>query len=230
MFKFKNYYAMLKFVILISIFASIYFEIYLKYANYFLLLVLHFSLISIVALNGYFINIKKNRSKYSLVLLFFNICASSILQYTVAGISTFVYGYVLISEIFQFKRSIIKILLPIHFSLFFLVLYLDLLKQNHISVLFVFSIVLLSYLGITGMLYNWKMLEIEKEEIKQLNKKLKLANLKLQEHALEVEEVTIAKERTRVSQELHDSLGHSLMALAMHLEFAKKICAATHKK
>ena len=41
--------------------------------------------------------------------------------------------------------------------------------------------------------------------------------MKLQKYALEVEEMTISRERTKVAQELHDSLGHSLMALNMHL-------------
>ncbi|WP_459478848.1 sensor histidine kinase [Clostridium saccharoperbutylacetonicum] len=91
-------------------------------------------------------------------------------------------------------------------------------------------IILLSYLGFSGMLYSIRTLEIEKEEVKQLNSKLKLANIKLQEYALNIEEVATSRERTRVAQELHDSLGHSLMALAMHLEFAKKICSTKPQK
>ena len=35
--------------------------------------------------------------------------------------------------------------------------------------------------------------------------------------------LTITAERSRVAQELHDSLGHSLMALSMNLDYAKKI-------
>lgn len=80
------------------------------------------------------------------------------------------------------------------------------------------------------MLNNHKNLKIEKEEISALNKKLKMANVKLQEYALTIEEVTILKERTRVSQELHDSLGHSLMALSMYLEYAKKTYASNPEK
>ncbi|WP_176212676.1 sensor histidine kinase [Clostridium acidisoli] len=66
-------------------------------------------------------------------------------------------------------------------------------------------------------------IDIEKEETTKLNHKLNLANIKLQEYSLQVEDLTISTERARVSQELHDSLGHSLMALNMHIEFAKKI-------
>jgi signal transduction histidine kinase len=94
----------------------------------------------------------------------------------------------------------------------------------------IMGFVLLSYIGLSGMLYSIRKLEIEKEEVKQLNKKLKSANMKLQEYALQVEEMTVTRERTKVSQELHDSLGHSLMALSMHLEFAKKICIAKPEK
>jgi signal transduction histidine kinase len=149
------------------------------------------------------------------------------------GINTAIYSYLLLIYIFKEQKNKMKLFLSMHFILFFTTLYIVLLKRNGITIslqLFIMCIVLLSYLGFSGMLYSIRTLEIEKEEVKQLNSKLKLANIKLQEYALNIEEVATSRERTRVAQELHDSLGHSLMALAMHLEFAKKICSTKPQK
>ena len=41
-----------------------------------------------------------------------------------------------------------------------------------------------------------------------------------------LKEITIVKERTRIAQEMHDSIGHSLIALRMHLEFAENMIHA----
>ncbi|WP_242954156.1 sensor histidine kinase [Clostridium puniceum] len=166
-------------------------------------------------------------------MLLINICTVSVLQNAVPSVSIFTYGYALLDDIFKEKKEKIKLFISMHFFLFFLLLYLTLIKRYDINtsiIMIVMGISLLAYVGLAGMLYSIRTLEIEKEEIKHLNEKLKIANIKLQEYALEVEEVTISKERTRVAQELHDSLGHSLMALAMHLEFAKKICTTKPQK
>jgi Signal transduction histidine kinase len=184
--------------------------------------------------NTYIIIIKsKNPDNIFRILLLINICSISILQYYSPGVTSYIYAYTLLNDIFKERKSIIKFFLSIHFVLFFLVLYLNLIRHNDLTPSIDMSImgfVLLSYIGLSGMLYSIRKLEIEKEEVKQLNEKLKSANMKLQEYALQVEEMTVTRERTKVAQELHDSLGHSLMALSMHLEFAKKICTAKPDK
>ncbi|WP_425448473.1 sensor histidine kinase [Dethiothermospora halolimnae] len=63
----------------------------------------------------------------------------------------------------------------------------------------------------------------ERRKSQKLNKELKEAYDKLEEYSKKVEELTISKERNRVSQEIHDSIGHNLTALIMHLEVAGKI-------
>lgn len=57
----------------------------------------------------------------------------------------------------------------------------------------------------------------------EMNKELKAQNEKLQDYSQKLEEITILNERTRVAQELHDSLGHYLMAISMHLDILDKI-------
>ncbi len=218
--KHKKYGRVLMLLMLITIVIRIYFE----YNTHPLIMIPMFILIALMIINGYMRTVKfQNKTKYIFISLLFNIFAASIFQYLVIGVSTTIYMYCVIFEILELEKKSLKILLSIHASLYFLAVILNGIISGS-GLFFSLGIQILSYSGVTGMLYNLKKLEREKEEIKQLNEKLKTANIKLQEYALEVEEVTISKERTRVAQELHDSLGHSLMALAMHLEFAKKIC------
>jgi signal transduction histidine kinase len=60
-------------------------------------------------------------------------------------------------------------------------------------------------------------------EVIRLNEELNVMNKKLKDSILTIENLTISKERNRIAQEIHDTLGHCLTALVMHLEFLKKI-------
>lgn len=69
-----------------------------------------------------------------------------------------------------------------------------------------------------------------KKNIYILNDELKEQNLRLKEYSEKIEELTISKERNRVAQELHDSLGHYLMAISMHLDVLDKTLDLSPKK
>lgn len=207
------------------------FNIYSEYNNRPLIMILLLSLIAAMIINGYFRTVKfENKTKCTFISLLFNIAAASVLQYLVLGVSTTIYMYCLIFQILELEKKPLKILLSLHASSYFLAAFLNGIFSNSGHLFFALAIQILAYSATTGMLFNLIKLEREKEEIKQLNEKLKSANMKLQEYALQVEEMTVTRERTKVAQELHDSLGHSLMALSMHLEFAKKICTAKPEK
>ena len=195
MFNFLKPVLFLKFLLLVSIFINI----YLKYNSDPLIMILLFTLTTIIIINNLIRNKKlKGNPKYEYISLLFSICTATLLQYLIGSLTTTFYMYSYLYDIFH--------------------------------IISIAGVKIFAYLATTGMLYYQKNLEVEKEEIKQLNEKLKLANIKLQKYALEVEEMTISRERTKVAQELHDSLGHSLMALNMHLEFAKNICSTKPKK
>ena len=53
--------------------------------------------------------------------------------------------------------------------------------------------------------------------------KLALANEKLRQYALQIENHATLEERNRIAREIHDSLGHSLTALNLQLETALKL-------
>lgn len=228
MLTFRNYLLIIKSILFLSILT----DIYIRYKNSLLIMILLFVFATIIITNDYLRNIRfKDHTKYVHISLFFSLCTSSILIFTIDGISTYFYYYSFLFEIFQFKKNMLKFFIPIHVLLLsFYAIGLKSYNLNSISYFLIFILSLLSYLSILGMLYNKRKLEMESKEVKQLNEKLRLANVKLQECSLEIEEVAISKERTRVSQELHDSLGHSLVALVMHLEFAKNICTTNPLK
>ena len=55
---------------------------------------------------------------------------------------------------------------------------------------------------------------------RQHRQELTIANEKLRQHATTVEQLTISRERNRMARELHDTLAHSLSAVAVQLEAA----------
>lgn len=71
--------------------------------------------------------------------------------------------------------------------------------------------------------YSFHEMSKERREANRLNKELNESNNQLKEYAKKIEELTISRERSRVAGELHDSLGHSLTALIMHLDFIEKV-------
>ena len=58
---------------------------------------------------------------------------------------------------------------------------------------------------------------------RQSREKLAIANEKLRQYAMQIENQATLEERNRIAREIHDSLGHSLTALNLQLETALKL-------
>jgi signal transduction histidine kinase len=58
---------------------------------------------------------------------------------------------------------------------------------------------------------------------KHAKEELSIANQRIRTYALKAEENGSLQERNRIAREIHDSLGHSLTALNLHLEMAVKL-------
>jgi signal transduction histidine kinase len=56
--------------------------------------------------------------------------------------------------------------------------------------------------------------------------KLAIANERLREYALRIEDLATLQERNRIAREIHDSLGHSLTIFNLHLEAALRLLPA----
>jgi signal transduction histidine kinase len=88
-----------------------------------------------------------------------------------------------------------------------------------------------SYLGYRGgfvVLFGGILLSLQLliERIlaeKQAKEELALANQRIRKYALKAQEIGSLQERNRIAREIHDSLGHSLTALNLHLEMALKL-------
>ncbi|MEO0969275.1 MAG: sensor histidine kinase [Cyanobacteria bacterium J06639_18] len=65
---------------------------------------------------------------------------------------------------------------------------------------------------------------------RQSRDKLLVANEKLRQYALKIENQATLEERSRIAREIHDSLGHSLTALNLQLETAIKLWEFNPKK
>lgn len=89
---------------------------------------------------------------------------------------------------------------------------------------------LINYVGMFLIVLVFRNVIIERKITEELNRELKKVNLTLKQYSAEIEEFTIAKERTRIAQELHDSIGHSLIALKMNLEYAESVLEAKPQK
>lgn len=65
---------------------------------------------------------------------------------------------------------------------------------------------------------------------RQSREKLAIANEKLRQYALKIENQATLEERNRIAREIHDSLGHSLTALNLQLETALKLWQSNPNK
>jgi signal transduction histidine kinase len=65
---------------------------------------------------------------------------------------------------------------------------------------------------------------------RQSREKLAIANEKLRQYALQIENQATLEERNRIAREIHDSLGHSLTALNLQLETALKLWQSNPEK
>ena len=65
---------------------------------------------------------------------------------------------------------------------------------------------------------------------KQAKEELAIANQRIRAYALRAQENGSLQERNRIAREIHDSLGHSLTALNLHLEMAVKLSQVKPEK
>lgn len=87
-----------------------------------------------------------------------------------------------------------------------------------IAVLFVLVLVFLQLL-VDAVLSERQ----SREKLAIANTKLECANAQLRQYALRIEDIATLQERNRIAREIHDSLGHSLTVLNLHLEAALKL-------
>ncbi len=68
--------------------------------------------------------------------------------------------------------------------------------------------------------------EKARREVERLVGELEVANQRLREYALQVEELAIARERNRLAREIHDGVGHYLTTIHMQIQAARAVSAS----
>lgn len=131
---------------------------------------------------------------------------------------TQIYYFFLMGEIFHAQSGkTLKILISVHYTGFIAVwCCTHLLKASNHPEEFAQSILLLSAMY-TLILFIFAVIHYLKQE----QERLKVLNANLIEYSFKEREYLIAKERGNISQELHDSIGHSLMAVLMNVRYLK---------
>jgi signal transduction histidine kinase len=81
-----------------------------------------------------------------------------------------------------------------------------------------------------GILLSLQLLVDRMVAEKQAKEELALANQQIRNYAIKAQEMGSLQERNRIAREIHDSLGHSLTALNLHLEMALKLSQVKPEK
>ncbi|GFZ33082.1 hypothetical protein CSC2_36080 [Clostridium zeae] len=162
---------------------------------------------------------------YSLSYILSNIIAAYF-SYKIKGDGTFMYNIVLQIDILIFNEKIPVFLLIINFIAFCIPYKINAVPSNILSIREIF----MNYLNSFIVVFVVRSMFIEKLKTDKLNKDLISANYKLKEYSAKIEELTVSKERTRIAQELHDSIGHSLIALGMNLDYAENVVELKQEK
>ncbi|WP_462412863.1 sensor histidine kinase [Neobacillus sp. Marseille-QA0830] len=164
-------------------------------------------------IRGHYRLIDRNRILYT-VSMVVNIAVLGIYMVVLDSAATSVYYVFPLAEMFLSGQSVPSGIVALH-----VLVYLAGMEAAKADI----QTSLISYIAMFMLVYLFRAVSLEREKGQLLNAELVEAHAKLKE-------ITIVKERTRIAQEMHDSIGHSLIALRMHLEFAENIMEANPQK
>jgi signal transduction histidine kinase len=77
------------------------------------------------------------------------------------------------------------------------------------------------FAGLIGSLIRYY--KQSRTETVRLHEELETSYRQLSEYSLQVEELSVSRERIRIAREIHDTVGHNLIALLIQLELARKL-------
>ena len=130
-----------------------------------------------------------------------------ITHYLVSGLAIF------LSLFTQLQRTqILQYIQPLEIKKQFAIVILASVLTLGISALFM-------QMAINALLNEFQ----SRQKLSIANEQLAIANSQLSEYALKIEELATLQERNRIARDIHDSVGHALTVLNLHLEAAVKI-------
>lgn len=181
-------------------------------------LIIFTTLFLLIVINDYlrFYYLYKKSEGIYYISIVVSIIIAAILAFFIWGYIN-VYLYITIVDIaFLSNKRAVKYLSTLNILVLVSIPLLQCLILDETGILEFFKIYAFDYLILCIYLlfyitsvFSFRALIIEKNRVERLNK--------------EIEELTITKERNRVAQEIHDNLGHSLVALNMNLDVAYNV-------
>jgi signal transduction histidine kinase len=167
----------------------------------------------------------KSRRVFFIISFIFSIIISVFLTAYVSN-DFLIYFFFLTYEFIIDESGIYSFLIGIFHFLSFTYIWLvnsgmNLIKDKNIFELIIYNSTdfftnIFIYFVIVAILFLIKRLINERNKVMKLNEKLKNS-------LEEIEILTIQNERNRLAQEIHDSIGHSIAGLIMHLDYLEKI-------
>lgn len=133
------------------------------------------------------------------------------------GSTDITYYFVLMDDIFEIPEFKLRMkFILFHFCVFLL---FNVLTFSNKSITHTIHDVIVTTLFYMLVLFIFSLVHNCKYE----RDKLKILNSNLIEYSFKERDYLLSQERTRISQELHDSIGHSLMALSMNIRYLKAL-------
>lgn len=163
---------------------------------------------------------EKNRSAFNISIII-SMVGAGLYYYWLHDAATSVYLVFPLAEIFIHSTALYSFVI-FHFLIYLAANY----PFRNLSI----WIVVLTYSCVVVILFLFRNINAERKKEQCLNDKLKDANIKLMDYSEKIQQMAITEERTRIAQELHDSIGHGLIAIGMNLEFAENIIGTDPQK
>lgn len=100
--------------------------------------------------------------------------------------------------------------------------------QGHLILLMDFLVAALPIFLLLTRIKDEKVRKVEAQDLydklRQKDEELKRVNMELEAYASTIEEITVLRERNRISREIHDNVGHALSTIIIQLGAIEKIC------
>lgn len=127
--------------------------------------------------------------------------------------------------VFEMREGLILVTAFTLITVASFILYNNLLEGLTISITYVGGYY---FFGLFG--YLMKIADRNRYKLELALKELSEAHEKLKDYMIKAEELAVSKERERLSQELHDTLGHYLTIASLQIEGASKLCKTDFEK
>ena len=167
----------------------------------------------------YFIILPKNKV-YILISLTVEIILSAFLYSFGGNFGGLIFISILIDIIYMFnsKWSVIYIISVM----------LCIISKGNLDSVMSFSIAALPLFVLLIRVKDEEVRKVEAQDLydklKENDEKLKRAHKELEAYANTIEEITLLRERNRISREIHDNVGHALSTIIIQLGAIEKVC------